>query len=971
MTRRILIENKPRQTLKRRLVLAIGVATLSLQGTATLPGVALAATAPHVQELRAHSDVELVCTLLHDCPAITGVTPAFGPSGSVTITGENLSGVTQVMFGAAPALSFRYVPPLHPREQGTLVATTPEPAYGETVPVYALEGTSTVPSRATYSFALGELDVTGPAPECPEGSQLPTWFNPPDYDHDLNLSHVPTTLAFASANPVLHITTSFENDSGDYPFQYTPVFDRSKCPEGYTTIGDGATYSATLEMCAVSQSVPSATTVTTLPPGSPPVGPCTNWDGTQGQWVPGPTVQDQLTDGQQLATDLDRTTTGDLALQLLPGQSLGLNNITETLRVVVEVQATDSYIGQGTFYKIPSRDVRSESNPFNVILAPVAAVQASAVPYTIIYAPPGDLSTATFGSTIGFGTDYTVANSSTQSNSEKTEQSIEEKTSLSLGKDIIPAMSVFGIDFDQSTKWDSSTKTSFGTTDDLSQETSDTAAFGLSRTVSPDYNDWPGDGVTCPLLATPAPDGSLYDCSSTGLQHASAATLYNHEAFWNDVFQIVLHPQYAVYSLGSGQTQYVMLAADPSMGERTVLELYDCELGVSLDGVSQCEVPYTSTGLTYASGGAVTYTSSAQYALISPTEAKDLLALDPFFADGTQDANIPANRGERLAPWAYGAYASGAVAGRTGGSESANIANPSYTNTQAQKQTSNSTMTANVDVSDTIASDYGGGIKIAGSSGALTYGNTQESDSSVTLTFKDSTAVSTSQVTSSTALLSDVDSTTPGAKCPTPTPSGPICHGALLDESRVNIFLDRLFGSLMYVDPAAPRKPSGLTVAKEASLLPGLTFATFEGQAEESSGFTDVSPRSASGLAIGTLTRIGVMTGFGRQFRPDAPFTGAELATSLGHSVRLSTSSALKTLTGSTQGADQALTEKGLAHAISVALGVAPSRADSYVDHAFAHDRFSGSQIVSRADAAIALFPALTARCLRGCHVGS
>ena len=147
MTRRTLIPNKPRQTLKRRLVLAIGVATLALQGTASLPGVALAATAPHAHELRVHSDVELVCTLAHDCPAITGVTPAFGPSPSVTITGDNLSGVTQVMFGAAPALSFRYVPPLQPGEQGTLVATTPEPAYGETVPVYALEGTSTVPSH--------------------------------------------------------------------------------------------------------------------------------------------------------------------------------------------------------------------------------------------------------------------------------------------------------------------------------------------------------------------------------------------------------------------------------------------------------------------------------------------------------------------------------------------------------------------------------------------------------------------------------------------------------------------------------------------------------------------------------------------------------------------------------------------------------------------------------------------------------
>ena len=78
-------------------------------------------------------------------------------------------------------------------------------------------------------------------------------------------------------------------------------------------------------------------------------------------------------------------------------------------------------------------------------------------------------------------------------------------------------MSVFGINFDQSTKWDSSTKTSFGTTDDLTQEASDTGAFGLSRTASPDYNDWPGDGVTCPLLEVmPGADGSLYDLQLDG-----------------------------------------------------------------------------------------------------------------------------------------------------------------------------------------------------------------------------------------------------------------------------------------------------------------------------------------------------------------------------------------------------------------------------------------------------------------------
>lgn len=966
---------------RRPLLLTVATAMVVLQASTAMPGAALGAPQPHEAEVRA--GVNVVCTVTHACPTITGATPGYGPSAEVTITGTNLSKVTKVMFGASPALSFKYVPPTHPREEGTILAVPPEPAYGETVPVYASAGSLPVPSTATYSFPLGELDVTGPAPECSVyGGSFPTWADPPDYDHFLNLGHVPATLAFAGSHPVLHITTSYEDDSGDYPFQYKTQFDRSKCPVGYTTIGDGATYSATLEMCTVGTGAtgttstpattlpPAATTTTTLP-GGPPTGPCTNWDGTQGQWVPGPTVQEQLTDNTQLAQGQDASITGDLALQLLPGQALGLDNVAETLRVVVDVQATDSYQGQGQPLKILSRYARAVSPGFNVILAPVAMVQASAVPYTIIYAPPGDQSTAAFGSTIGFGTDYTVAGSNAQSNSEKTEQDIEEKTSASVGKDIIPAMGVFGVDFDQSTKWDTSTKTSFGTTDDLAQEDSDSSAFNLSRTTSPDYNTWPGDGDTCTPLGQPAADGSLYDCSPSGLQHTSAATLYNHQAFWNDLFELVIHPQYAVYSLGHGQTQYVMLAAAPSIGERTVLELYDCALGVDSDFVSQCDVPYTSTGMTTASGGAVSYTSSAQYAVLSPAEARDLLALDPFFVAGTEDAKISASRAERLGSWSYGAYASGAVAGKTGSSESANIANPSYNNTQAQKQTSSSTTTANVEVTDTLATDYGGGIKIAGSSLALTYGTSQESGSSLTVTFKDSTAVSATKVTTSSALLSDVDTTTPGGKCPAPTPTGPVCHGALKDESRVNIFLDREFGSLMYVDPSAPSKPSNLTVAQEAALLPAVTLEDFEGQASQSSGFTDVSPGSAAGLAIGTLTRIGVMTGFGRQFRPGAPFTGAELVTSLGRAVKLNGRSALSVLTGPAQHADQSVTESVLAHALSVALGVPSSRADDYVDGAFPHHRFSGRQVVTRADAAMALFPALTARCARGCRARS
>ena len=88
--------------------------------------------------------------------------------------------------------------------------------------------------------------------------------------------------------------------------------------------------------------------------------------------------------------------------------------------------------------------------------------------------------------------------------------------------------------------------------------------------------------------------------------------MYNHAAFWDDLFELVLHPQYAIYRLNNGGTQYVMLGADPSMGERNVQQLYDCELGVEVDGVDQCQVPYTSTGLIGSNGGQISYTSASR-----------------------------------------------------------------------------------------------------------------------------------------------------------------------------------------------------------------------------------------------------------------------------------------------------------------------------------------------------------------------
>ena len=65
-----------------------------------------------------------------------------------------------------------------------------------------------------------------------------------------------------------------------------------------------------------------------------------------------------------------------------------------------------------------------------MILAPVAVAQANAVPYTIIYAPPGDQSTSTFTSAEAFATDYTVGSSTAQTNSTAKDESFEEERDL-------------------------------------------------------------------------------------------------------------------------------------------------------------------------------------------------------------------------------------------------------------------------------------------------------------------------------------------------------------------------------------------------------------------------------------------------------------------------------------------------------------------------------------------------------------
>jgi hypothetical protein len=95
-------------------------------------------------------------------PAVTGVSPTSGPAAggtAVTITGTNLSGATQVLFGGVPASSFTV-------NSGTsITAVSPVQAAGTVdVTVTTLGGISATSAADQYNFTPALPTVTGVSP---------------------------------------------------------------------------------------------------------------------------------------------------------------------------------------------------------------------------------------------------------------------------------------------------------------------------------------------------------------------------------------------------------------------------------------------------------------------------------------------------------------------------------------------------------------------------------------------------------------------------------------------------------------------------------------------------------------------------------------------------------------------------------------------------------------------------------------
>jgi hypothetical protein len=800
-------------------------------------------------------------------------------------------------------------------------------------------GSQPIPSTATFSYPIGQLDVNGPGPYY-LGSYDYWWDN----GANCAVSHCsdgwvasfgnPTTLVFGTSAPLFDVGASFRDQSDIYP-------DGAKgngSAGEYINWGNESTYKATLWKCDINA----------VPANQHP--DCTDYAGNGGWSVPVGTQ-----DGFLHSPGTGLTAFGDLAIPA--GGQFDAMNFANTFQIQYQVNEHDSHGDHG------SRQAAGFTQPFNAVVIPSALIQLSVVPYTILYAPPGNQSTVSFTTKANYGTSISLGNSTTQSNSWTTANSTAIGASLNL------AISGTGFSVNGSNHFDESTKKGFGLTNDAGNQSSDGLAFTDTIGLPANRNLVPGNGGICPS-ATSCPPGEI--------KYPSATDLYFHESFWRDTFVLLVHPQFAAYVLGGGQDRYVMTAAVPARAEITVADLDSCRLGQTVLGEDPCEVPFSDSGLTGVQGGPVSYSGDTgnnycpdirTYCLhLSPNEAANLLRLDSFYGGG-QGASLPATRAAPIGGYSYGVETSvidGQVI-RTPLTQSLTL-----DNTMANASSNATKTTEDTTVTDVWGSSVGGGLSVGLGTGidakegfTISDGDTTTDSTDIATSYSDSTAVSNSQVTSAQVTLGDLDNATPsngGVACSA-------CHGPMPFQQNVNVYLDRLFGSFMFQDRNVPPPPALCCSQRYQGELANVVAGDIVAHALGTIRFTDVSANSRASHGIDVLASLGLMSGdISDRFHPSAPLSESQLAITLSSAVKLPVAQALKLFNLSPQRGKQAVSEALLVTAIARALKVTAQTAKRYLTQALPNRAFSGQSIVTRAEAAQALFDALKARCLENCR---
>jgi hypothetical protein len=267
------------------------------------------------------------------------------------------------------------------------------------------------------------------------------------------------------------------------------------------------------------------------------------------------------------------------------------------------------------------------------------------------------------------------------------------------------------------------------------------------------------------------------------------------EPYWQDVFILVVNPQFAVWTL-NGQTRQIMTGS-AAFVTAPLYQLNDCAAGVK-QNPNPCHLEFADPGVTVQNG--LQRTATTRSVDLAPAEATALLKLDPFYAAGSEAASLDAARA--IPVKSLGGYGLSYEDDKHDGTPLGYTLASSYSvsNNIARAGSQQYEMT----VTDTVgSSEYSGfDFNFAGSTGTytVTSGESTTSVNQVQMVYTDSTAVTTSTTTTSGAELNDEDNvfqSKQGADCPG-------CHDPLVARPRVAVYLDRTFGTFMFQDPDAP-----------------------------------------------------------------------------------------------------------------------------------------------------------------------
>ncbi len=784
--------------------------------------------------------------------------PVSGDAGTqVTITGSGFTGTTEVYFGATAVPAFV-------QNDQTIVATAPAGDAGTAVAVAVpVTGGCLDPLPVPFAYFAGQMDIEGPQDEG-------NWYDGFSAEHagtvDFGIASG-AVLPFATASPAFHLHYSFGFNGSRYDAQAHNIF-----PPGYQeqdtvrTVGNAAHFAVTLQECQPLQAG------TTAAAGRS----CTVQGNANaalpGQWVD---VDTASADPTFPATTVSYPiASGDVTVKLTDPLDFSGHLAAELRFHAVAELVRDDGLHGGV------GEVTQDSPAFIAVLEPWMVYQVKVLPWTILYAPPGDQSTASFSQSQGYAVNITAGTSQTQSNSVADVTNQLEQGAFERGFGI----SIYGVKFSAGlVNTDSSYwyhDTSYGT--GVSAAGSQSGNSGLTVTAGfafpPDYLNVPGPGTSCPWTRDPGTGAVNTDCADP----APIPNALRHEAFWGDRFYLLVHPQFAAWVVGT-TTKQVMFAAVPTLASITVAELAACKDAL---GASYCVLHYST------SQGHGTETLSAQ-------EAQRLLALDPFYAQQTQAADpnagspgrslaaVESNTNQLLASVPFGA--DGNLDAQQQVAPEAVLDSSAW---QVQNTQASGTTSYVGTVTDIIGSTQstGGQITFFGGGGGgnwVTAGEQEATSQTVQINYQDSTAVTQLSQLTAHATLQDYDNTHTDSKG---QPDCVPCHGPLAYQPSVNIYLDRKFGSFMFQDPTAPRPvPSVKEELYVGSIVAHVqAVAQGTGQSAQGASFSDVKPGYWAQQAIDLLAARGVLAGFpDGTFGPDGPVTRAQFAKMLAMTVGL------------------------------------------------------------------------------------